>query len=119
MSVHRRVHRDRRVTVKRFAELLQHSALRERGDLAGAVIDRGGGGAGAVVVFVRLDGHDPLPRGGDHLLKVELRGDLAAAAESNQAGRGEDRAVVQPGAEFVDARVDVAAHLLELQRGKE
>src|SRR5207244_6886160 len=94
-------------------EVRDDAAVRGRGDIAGAVIDRGGGGAGAAVVPVRLDGDDPLSRGGDHLLDVELRSDLAAAAEADQTGRGEDGAVVETGAQLVDARVDVAAHLLE------
>ena len=63
----------------------------------------------------RLDGDDSLAAGGQHFVDRKVRCDLAGAAEAGEAGGGEDGAVVEAGAQLVDARVDVAADVVDAQ----
>src|SRR3954471_9576387 len=104
--IERRVDGARGVAVEQRSELLRDAAFAVGGEGGGRVIDRRGDRRR---VAKRFDRDDSLAAGGQHLVCRKVRGDLAGAAEAVEAGGGEDRAVVEAGAEFVDARVDVAA----------
>src|SRR5207248_11109684 len=63
----------------------------------------------------RFDRDDSLAACWQHFIDRKVRRDFSRASEAVKAGGGEDGAVVEAGPEFVDARVDVAADVIDAQ----
>ena len=68
-----------------------------------------------VVSLPRLDGQRALPRGRQHLQRVENLGGLVEATEAGQPGAGEDDRVVHTLTDLADPGVHIAADVGDLQ----